>query len=122
MRRHVAPASVLAIAALATLGGCAPLVCPAIGYLNTVTVVVSAPEIVELVCVEGCEGGLNRPYSEGPSWQFDAPERPASITVAGHDETGAEVLREEVALNWTVADPGNACGSSASADPVTLAP
>ncbi|MGB3910955.1 MAG: hypothetical protein WBL06_10840 [Pseudolysinimonas sp.] len=108
--------------ALAIFGGCAPLVCPAIGYLNTVTVIVSDPEIVELVCLEGCEGGLNDPYREGPNWQFDAPERPASITVAGYDEAGAEVLREDVSLDWTVADPGNACGSSASAGPVTLAP
>lgn len=121
MRPHATRASVVAMAALVVLNGCA-LACPAIGYLNTVTVTVTAPEIVELECIEGCDGGVDIPVHEGSDWQFDAPERPASITVAGYDEGGAQVLREEVALNWTVADPDNPCGSSAFADPVTVSP
>lgn len=121
MRQHAVGASVVAMAALVVLNGCA-LACPAIGYLNTVTVKVAAPEVVEVECVEGCEGGLHDPYREVQEWRFDAPARPATITVAGYDQAGVEVLREEVALTWTVADPGNACGSSASADPVTVAP
>jgi hypothetical protein len=116
------PASVLAMAAVATLGGCAPVACPAIGYLNTVTVTVAAAEVVEVECVEGCEGGPVEPYPEGSDWQFDAPTRPASITVAGYDEGGTELLREEVDLGWTVLDPDNPCGSSAFADPVTIGP
>jgi hypothetical protein len=102
--------------------GCAPPACPAIGYLSTVTVSVADPAIVEVECVEGCEGGVGDPSAASAVWEFDAPGRPDSLTLVGRNAAGEEVVRDEIALRWTLADPGNPCGSSATADPVTLAP
>ncbi len=109
-----------ALVAVVALSGCGPLVCPAIGYVNTVEIVVTDPAVAELECVEGCEGGVGNLGQTGPTWTIDVGSRPDSITVVGRDAAGADVLRETVDLTWTLADPGNACGSSATADAVTL--
>jgi hypothetical protein len=110
----------VAFAAIVALSGCGPLVCPAIGYLSTVEITLTDGDVVELECVDGCEGGVGHLEETPPTWTIDVGSRPESITVVGRDAAGAEVLRETVELAWTIADPGNACGSSATADPVTL--
>jgi len=117
MRRLALP---VALVALVALTGCSPLVCPAIGYLNTVEIAVADSAVVELECVEGCVGGVGDLSQGGPTWTIDVGGRPESITVVGRDAAGADVLRETIGLTWTVAEPGNACGSSATAAPITV--
>jgi len=111
---------VVMAAAVVALSGCVPFACTTIGHSSSVEVAVADAAVVALECVEGCENGVQELGATGPTWRFDAPARPATITVAGYDAAGAEVLREEVRLTWIVADPWNPCGSSASADPVTI--
>src|SRR5215217_1175626 len=75
LRRLALP---VALVALVALSGCSPLVCPAIGYLNTVEIAVADSAVFELECVEGCAGGVGDLSQGGSTWTIDVGGRPAS--------------------------------------------
>jgi len=131
--RKAAAVGILGLALLTGATGCAApgLVCPAIGWINTLEVDASAfaGDVFVQLCVEaGCSSApgetpsmssdLAIPVSTGDGVYEIGMTTPDEATVRVYDAAGALIQESEHVINWTL--PTDPCGGPGTADPIIL--
>ncbi len=127
MRSRAAALAVVALVGAVAVTGCAPLVCPAIGWVNGIAIETPSypdADLIELcvgdVCTSGEDGAPLAVVGQGPgSWTVRIDmDLPSEVIVRVFDWSG-DVLHESVeSIDWTL--DTSPCGGPARAEPIRL--
>lgn len=137
MRKQLARL-VLAIALCSSFDGCSPPVaCPAIGWINSVTVTLEG-DVKSVDLVELCADGMcSRPRGSQPAaentipfiasaksdtvWKITIGMRaPKTVSLRALSTDGRVLAKKEANLDWRRVGGTKRCGGPEKADPVTL--
>lgn len=111
---------IAAALAVVVFAGCTEgRACPAVGWINTVQVVIDDDRDAALVCAKGCEG-FEATRATRTGWGLTVGmAEPDRLTLVVLDDGGTELHRDEVEVHWMDEDRGP-CGGPGQAEPVEL--